>query len=182
MRIQPQIDAVKKRYAHLTINDPKRVKMNAEMMALYKAEGANMFGGCLPLMFQMPLLFAYMSVLRNAPELHQARWLWLTDLSSPDPLHILPLLIIASMILTQFITPTPTMAPSQRWMMGILMPIIMGFSLWHYASGLSLYWITGNLMNLLIQLAINQSKIGKEMHALAAERAVINVNTSKSGG
>jgi len=67
MRIQPQIDAVKKRYAHLTINDPKRVKMNAEMMALYKGGGANMFGGCLPLMFQMPLLFAYMRVLRIRP-------------------------------------------------------------------------------------------------------------------
>jgi YidC/Oxa1 family membrane protein insertase len=71
--------------------------MNAEMMALYKAEGTNMFGGCLPLLLQMPLLFAYMSVLRNASELHQAHWLWLADLSLPDPLHILPLLIIASM-------------------------------------------------------------------------------------
>jgi YidC/Oxa1 family membrane protein insertase len=171
MRIQPGVDAIKKRYAHLTISDPKRTEMNGEMMALYKAEGANMFGGCLPLLLQMPLLFAYVSVLRHAPELHQAHWLWLTDLSSPDPLHILPVLIIASMMLTQLVTPAPTMTSSQRWMMGILMPAVMGFSLWHYASGLSLYWITGNLISLLIQLAINQSKIGKEMNALAVERA-----------
>jgi YidC/Oxa1 family membrane protein insertase len=179
MRIQPKVDALKKRYAHLTINDPKRTEMNAEMMTLYKAEGANIFGGCLPLLLQMPLLFAYMSVLRNAAELHQAHWLWLTDLSSPDPLHILPFLIIASMILTQFITPSPTMTPSQRWMLGILMPAVMGFSLWRYASGLSLYWITGNLINLLIQLAINRSKMGKEMRALAAERAMIAPNSNK---
>ena len=168
MRAQPKLDALKKRYAHLKINETKRAEMNAEMMALYKAEGANMFGGCLPLLLQLPLLFAYMSVLRNAAELHQAKWLWLTDLSLPDPLHILPLLIVGSMILTQCITPAPGMSPSQRWMFAILMPAVMGFSLWHYASGLSLYWVTGNIINLLIQFAINRSKLGKEMHALAA--------------
>ncbi len=174
MRIQPKVDAIKKRYAHLTVNDPKKADMNVEMMALYRAEGANMFGGCLPLLLQMPLLFGYMRVLRSAPELHQAHWYWLTDLSSADPLHILPLLIIASMILTQFVTPAPGMTSSQRWLMGIMMPAVMGLSLWHYASGLSLYWITGNLISLAIQLAINHSKTGKEIHHLAAERSAIN--------
>jgi YidC/Oxa1 family membrane protein insertase len=176
MRVQPKVDALKKRYAHLKINDPKREDMNAEMMALYKAEGANVFGGCLPILLQMPLLFAYMSVLRNASELHRAHWLWLTDLSLPDPLHILPLLIIGSMVLTQCITPAPSMSPSQRWMFAILMPAVMGFSLWHYASGLSLYWVTGNIINLLIQFAINRSELGKEMHALAAKRSAIDPN------
>jgi YidC/Oxa1 family membrane protein insertase len=179
MRVQPKIDALKKRYAHLKINDPKRAEMNAEMMALYKAEGANMFGGCLPLLLQMPLLFAYMSVLRNAAELHQAHWLWLTDLSLPDPLHILPLLIIGSMILTQCITPALGTSPSQRWILAILMPAVMGFSLWRYASGLSLYWVTGNIINLLIQFAINRSELGKEMHALAAKRSTIAPNPNK---
>jgi YidC/Oxa1 family membrane protein insertase len=171
MRVQPKVDALKKRYSNLKINDPKRAEMNAEMMALYKAEGANMFGGCLPLLLQMPLLFAYMSVLRNAAELHQANWLWLTDLSLPDPLHILPLLIVGGMVLTQCIAPAPGMSPSQRWMFAILMPAVMGFSLWHYASGLSLYWLTGTMINLLIQFVINTSKLGKEMHALASARA-----------
>jgi YidC/Oxa1 family membrane protein insertase len=120
MRVQPKVDALKRRYAHLKINDPKRMEMNAEMMALYKAEGANMFGGCLPMLLQMPLLFAYMSVLRNAAELHNAPWLWLTDLSLPDPLHIMPLLIVGSMILTQCITPSPAMTPSQRRILVIL--------------------------------------------------------------
>jgi YidC/Oxa1 family membrane protein insertase len=179
MRVQPKVDALKKRYAHLKINDPKRTEMNAEMMDLYKAEGASMFGGCLPLLLQMPLLFAYMSVLRNAAELHQAHWLWLTDLSLPDPLHILPLLIIGSMVLTQCITPAPGISPSQRWTIAILMPAVMGFSLWRYASGLSLYWITGNIINLLIQFAINRSELGKEMHALAAKRRRVDPNTDR---
>jgi len=179
MRVQPKVDALKKRYAHLKISDPRRAEMNAEMMALYKAEGANMFGGCLPLLLQMPLLFAYMSVLRNTAELHHAQWLWLTDLSLPDPLHILPLLIIGSMVLTQCITPAPGMNPSQRWMFAILMPAVMGFSLWRYASGLSLYWVTGNIINLLIQFAINRSDLGKEMHALAAKRRMMDPNINK---
>ena len=179
MRVQPKVDALKRRYAHLKIDDPKRGEMNAEMMALYKADGVNMFGGCLPLLLQMPLLFAYMSVLRNATELHHAQWLWLTDLSMPDPLHILPLLIIGSMVLTQCITPAPTMSPSQRSVFAILMPAAMGFSLWRYASGLSLYWVTGNIINLLIQLAINRSKLGKEMHALAAKQRTIDPNTNR---
>jgi YidC/Oxa1 family membrane protein insertase len=177
MRVQLKVVALRKRYAHLKISDPKRAEMNAETMALYKAEGATMFGGCLPLLLQMPLLFAYISVLRNAAELHQAHWLWLKDLSLPDPLHILPLLIIVSMVLTQFVTPAPGMSPSQRRMFAILMPAVMGFSLWRYASGLSLYWVTGNIINLLIQFAINRSELGKEMHALAAARGKINPKT-----
>ena len=176
MRVQPKVDSLKKRYAHLKLNDPKRVEMNAEMMALYKAEGANMFGGCLPLFLQTPLLLAYLSVLRNAAELHQAHWLWLTDLASPDPLHILPALIIGSMVLTQCITPMPGMNASQRWLFALLMPAVVGFSLWRYASGLSLYWVTGNIINLLIQFAINRSELGKEMRALAAERRAIGSN------
>jgi YidC/Oxa1 family membrane protein insertase len=172
MRIQPKVEALKKRFAHLKMNDPKRAEMNTEMMALYKTEGVNMYGGCLPLLIQMPLFFAYYRVLLNAVELRQAHWFWLTDLSSPDPLHILPILIIGSMFLVQFLTPSPGMDPNQRRMMAILMPVIFGFSMWHFASGLALYWGTGNLINLAIQVAINQSHIGKEMHAIAAKRAL----------
>ncbi len=171
MRIQPKVEALKKKYAHLKINDPKKAEMNTEMMALYKTEGVNMYGGCLPMLIQMPLFFAYYRVLLNAVELRQAHWFWLTDLSSPDPLHILPILIIASMFLVQFITPSPGMDPAQRRMMAVMMPIIFGFSMWHFASGLALYWGTGNLINLAIQLGINQSSIGKEMHEIAARRA-----------
>jgi YidC/Oxa1 family membrane protein insertase len=169
-RIQPKVDALKKKYAHLKVSDPKRAEMNTEMMALYKQENVNMYGGCLPLLIQMPLFFAYYRVLANVIELRQAQWYWLHDLSVADPLHILPILIIASMFLVQFITPSPGMDPNQRRMMAIMMPVIFGFSMWHFASGLALYWGTGNLINLGIQLAINKSKMGQEMHAIAAKR------------
>jgi YidC/Oxa1 family membrane protein insertase len=176
MRIQPKVEALKKRYAHLKMNDPKRSEMNTEMMTLYKTEGVNMYGGCLPLLFQMPLFFAYYRVLLNAVELRQAHWFWLTDLSAPDPLHILPILIIVSMFLVQYITPSPGMDPTQRRMMAIMMPVFFGFMLWHFASGLALYWGTGNIINLALQVGINQSSMGKEMHAIAARRA------AKKGG
>lgn len=170
-RIQPKVDAIKRKYANVKATDPKRAEMNTEMMALYKTEGVNMYGSCLPLLVQMPLFFAYFRVLQYAVELRQAPWGWLHDLATPDPLHILPIIIIATMFLTQFITPSPGMDPAQRRMMAIMMPAMFGFMLWHYASGLALYWCTGNLINLAMQLTINNSSLGKEMHALAAKRA-----------
>ena len=171
MRIQPKVDALKNRYKHLKATDPKKAEMNAEMMALYKTEGVNMYGSCLPMLIQMPLFFAYYRVLLNAVELRQAHWFWLTDLSSPDPMYILPILIIVSMLVVQLITPSPGMDPTQRKMMAIMMPAIFGFTMLHFASGLALYWGTGNVINLAIQLGINQSRMGKEMHEIAAKRA-----------
>ena len=171
MRIQPKVEAIKQRYKNLKATDPKKAEMNAEMMALYKTEGVNMYGSCLPMLVQMPLFFAYYRVLLNAVELRQAQWFWLTDLSTPDPKYILPILIIVSMFLIQFLTPSPGMDPAQRKMMAIMMPAIFGFTMLHFASGLALYWGTGNVINLAIQLGINQSSMGKEMHEIAARRA-----------
>jgi YidC/Oxa1 family membrane protein insertase len=171
MRIQPKVDAIKKRYANYKLNDPKRADMQAETMELYKAEGVNMYGSCLPMLPQIPLFFAYFRVLQNAVELRQAHWFWLTDLSSPDPKYILPILIIVSMFLTQYITPSPGMDPTQRRMMAFMMPVMFGFILLHYASGLALYWGTSNIINLALQLGINQTAMGKEMHEIAARKA-----------
>jgi YidC/Oxa1 family membrane protein insertase len=84
---------------------------------------------------------------------------------------VLPILIIVSMLVTQLITPSPGMDKNQRYMMAFMMPVLMGTFLWHYASGLALYWGTGNLINLGIQLAINRSSIGREMHEIALKRA-----------
>jgi YidC/Oxa1 family membrane protein insertase len=171
MRIQPKVDAIKKRYANLKMNDPKKTEMNAEVMALYKEEGVNMYGSCLPMLPQLPLFYGFFRVLYNAVELRQAHWFWLPDLSQPDPMHILPLLIIVTMFLTQYITPSPGMDTMQKNMMAFIMPIFMGSFLWHYASGLALYWATQNVLNLALQVFINQSSYGKEMHAIAARRA-----------
>ena len=171
MRIQPKVEAIKQRYKNLKATDPKKAEMNAEMMALYKNEGVNMYGSCLPMLFQMPLFFAYYRVLLNAVELRHAQWFWLVDLSAPDPKYILPILIIITMFVTQYITPSPGMDPAQRKMMAFMMPLFMGFMLLHFASGLALYWGTGNVINLVIQIGINQSSMGKEMHAIAARKA-----------
>jgi YidC/Oxa1 family membrane protein insertase len=151
--------------------------MNAETMQLYKDENINMYGSCLPLLVQMPLFFAYYRVIANAVELRQAHWGWLHNLSLADPWHVLPIIIIASMFLTQFITPSPGMDPQQRRMMAFMMPAIFGVSMWNYGSGLALYWVTGNLLNLGLQFGINRSSLGKELAALAAKRAA-----KKSGG
>jgi YidC/Oxa1 family membrane protein insertase len=172
MRIQPKAEAIKQRYAHLKINDPKRAEMQTETMALYKAEGVNMYGSCLPMLPQIPLFFAYFRVLQNAVELRQAHWFWLTDLSAPDPKYLLPILIIITMFFTQYITPSPGMDAAQRRMMAFMMPLFFGFMLLHYASGLALYWGTSNIINLAMQVGINQSSIGKEMQAIAAKRAL----------
>ncbi|HUB00816.1 MAG TPA: membrane protein insertase YidC [Terracidiphilus sp.] len=177
MRIQPKVDVIKRKYSGLKATDPKRAEMNTEMMALYKEEGVNMYGGCLPMIIQMPLLWAIYEVLENAIELRQAHWFWIPDLSSPDPTYVLPALFILTMFLVQYISPSPGMDPAQRRMMAFVMPVIFGFTLFHFPSGLALYWFVGNLINLAIQIGINRSSIGKEMHAIAARRAA-----KKSGG
>ena len=180
-RVQPKLEAIKRKYAHLKATDPKRAEMNQETMQLYKDEGINMYGSCLPILVQMPLFFAYYRVLANVIELRQAHWGWLPNLAIADPLHILPILIIASMFLVQFITPSPGMDPAQRRMMAFMMPAIFGFSMWGFASGLALYWATGNLLNLGIQLGINNSSMGKELQALAAQRAAKTGNKTIQG-
>jgi len=181
-RVQPKMEAIKKRYAHLKPTDPKRAEMNAETMQLYKDEGINMYGSCLPLLVQAPLFYGYYRVLANVIELRQAHWGWLPNLAVADPLHILPILIIATMFLTQFITPSPGMDPAQRRMMAFMMPAIFGFSMWNFASGLALYWTTSNLLNLLIQLGINRSSMGRELTALAAKRAAKSGNNKTIQG
>ena len=170
-RIQPKVDALKRKYAHLKFNDPKKGEMNAEMMGLYKSEGVSMYGGCLPMLIQMPLLYAIYEVLENAIELRQAHWYWVPDLSGPDPLYILPILYIFTMFLVQYISPSPGMDASQRRMMAFVMPIMFGFFMLHFPSGLSLYWMVGNVISLVIQIWINHSSLGKELHAIAARRA-----------
>jgi YidC/Oxa1 family membrane protein insertase len=176
MRIQPKVDAIKARYKNLKATDPKRAEMNNEVMELYKVEGFNMYGSCLPMLPQMPLFFAYFRLLQNAVELRQAHWFWLSDLSAPDPLYIFPILIIITMFLTTYMTPQPGVEPGMRRMMLVGMPLMMGFFLLHYASGLALYWATSNLISLAMQIGVNQSHLGKEMHAIAAKRA------AKKGG
>ena len=171
-RIQPQMDAIKARYKNMKVTDPRRQNMNQEIFALQKKEGINMFGGCLPMLVQMPLFFAFYRVLANVIELRQSHWGWLPDLAVPDPYYILPIIIIVCMFLVQFLTPpSPGMDPAQQRMMAFMMPAIFGFSMINFASGLALYWGTGQVINLVMQVFINRSKMGREMRRLAASRS-----------
>jgi YidC/Oxa1 family membrane protein insertase len=170
-RIQPQMEAIKEKYKKYKTTDPRRADMNKELFDLQKREGANMFGGCLPMLIQWPLLYGFYNMLSNAFELRQAHWLWLPDLASPDPLHILPIFFIVSMFLVQYLTPSPGVDPAQQRMMAFTMPAVFGFMTWSVASGLALYWACGNIINIAQQTIMNQTRLGREMREIAAKRA-----------
>jgi len=153
------------------VTDPKRNDMNAEIMQLQKDNGVNMFGGCIPTLIQMPLLFAFFGMLPKVVELRQAHWYWLPDLSAADPWHILPILMVVSQFLVQFYTPSPGVDPQQQKMMAFMMPAISGYMTWQYASGLALYWSVGNLISIATQAVMNRTSIGKEMREIATRRA-----------
>ena len=155
-KIQPKMKAIQEKYKKLKTTDPKRQQMNSEVMALYKQHGVNPLGGCLPLLLQMPFLFAFYSLLNVAIELRQAPFFaWIQDLSAPDPTYILPILMVASMMLMQKMTPMPSADPLQAKMM-LFMPLIFGFMMATQSSGLVLYWFTSNLVNILQQLGMNR--------------------------
>jgi YidC/Oxa1 family membrane protein insertase len=170
-RIQPQMDAIKERYKKYKATDPKRNEMNAEIMKLQKDNGVNMFGGCIPTLITLPLLYAFFTMLPRVVELRQAHWLWLPDLQSPDPWHILPIIMVVSQFLVQFYTPSPGVDPQQQKMMAFMMPAISGYFTWNYGSGLALYWAIGNLISIAQQSVMNRTSIGREMREIAAKRA-----------
>ncbi|HEY1995166.1 MAG TPA: membrane protein insertase YidC [Edaphobacter sp.] len=170
-RIQPQMDAIKERYKKYKATDPKRNEMNVEIMKLQKDNGVNMFGGCIPTLITIPFLYAFFTMLPRVVELRQAHWLWLPDLQAPDPWHILPILMVVSMFLVQYYTPSPGVDPQQQKMMAFMMPAITGYFTWNYGSGLALYWAIGNLISILQQAVMNRTSIGREMREIAAKRA-----------
>ena len=170
-KVAPQIKAIQEKYKKYSMRDPRKQEMNQEVSALYKAEGVNPVGGCLPMVIQMPFLFAYYSMLGAALDLRQAPWLWIRDLSSPDPWHLLPVGIIITMLLTQRMTPQPGMDPSQQKMMTFMMPLMLGVISWNLAAGLCLYWSEGNLIALAQQSVMNRTSLGREMREIALKRA-----------
>jgi len=170
-RIQPQMDAIKEKYKKYKATDPKRNEMNAEIMKLQKDHGVNMFGGCIPTLITLPLLYAFFTMLPRVVELRQAHWLWLPDLQSPDPWHILPIILVVSQFLVQFYTPSPGVDPQQQKMMAFMMPAISGYFTWNYGSGLALYWSIGNLISIAQQSIMNRTSLGREMREIAAKRA-----------
>lgn len=151
-------------------------KMQQAMMALYKEHKINPLGGCLPMLVQIPVFFALFVVLRISIELRFAEFLWIRDLSAPerllefgftipllgwDALNILPLLMTATMVIQQRMTPTAG-DPQQQKIMMIMMPAMMLFFLYNFASGLALYWTTQNILMIFQQLLYKQRKKRQE--------------------
>ena len=127
-KLQPQIQAINAKYKNIGMRDPKKAEQNQEVMELYKREGVNPVGGCLPLVVQLPFFYAFYRVLSIAIELRHAPWLWVPDLSSPEtlPIHLLPIILIATQFFTQRLTPAAGGDPNQQKMM-MFMPLIFGF-------------------------------------------------------
>jgi len=125
-------------------------KMNDEVMAVYKEAGVNPVGGCIPMLLQMPILFAFFNLLTAAVELRNAPWmLWILDLSSRDPYFVLPIVMGATQWLQVRMAPQSG-DPMQRRMFE-LMPVIMTVMFISVPSGLVLYWLTNNVLTILQQ-------------------------------
>ena len=134
-------------------------KLNKEMMALYRNNRVNPLGGCLPMLLQLPVFFALYSSLSSAVELRHAPFMfWISDLSQPDGLGITPLLMGASMYFQQKLTPqTAMMDPTQAKVMQML-PFIFTIFTFTFPSGLTLYWVTSNILSIAQQQIINRIK------------------------
>lgn len=141
--IQPKLAVLQKKY-----KDDKP-RLNQEMMALYKLHGVNPFGGCLPVLLQMPVFVSFFNILSSTIELRQAPFTWwITDLSAKDPYYVLPIIMGLTMLLQQRMQPTAD--PKQAQMM-MFMPAIFTVMFLKFPSGLVLYWMVNNLLAMLQQ-------------------------------
>jgi YidC/Oxa1 family membrane protein insertase len=171
-KVAPQMQSIQEKYKKYKLDDPRRGEMQKEISALYKEHDVNPVGGCLPVIIQMPFLFAFYTMLRNAIELRHASWLYLSDLSSPDHFHIIPIATIVLMFAMQRMMPATGMSKEQQKMMNMMTPVMIGLFTWSVASGLGLYIVTGTVVQIVQQLIMNQTKMGREMRAMAEKRAL----------
>ncbi len=148
-KLQPKMAALKEKYP----DDPN--KMNQEMMKLYKEFGVNPMGGCVPMLFQIPVFFGFFTMLQYAVELRNQPFLgWVSDLSQPDtvahvagiPINVLPILMAITMVLQMRMTPQTGDKMQRRIFM--FMPVIFFFFCYNFASALALYWTTQNIFSI----------------------------------
>jgi YidC/Oxa1 family membrane protein insertase len=155
--LSPKMTELREKYK----DDP--TKMNQELMKLYKDYGVNPFSGCIPILIQIPIFFGFYSMLGTAIELRNSSFLWVHDLSQPDtvghifgfPINILPILMALTMLWQMHITPKTGDAVQQRMFM--FMPLIFILFAYNFASALSLYWTTQNIIS-IIQLYATRNK------------------------
>ena len=187
-KIQPQVQELREKYKD------KPQKMNQEVMALYKVHKVNPMAGCLPIVVQIPVFIALFTVLRSAIELRFAGFLWISDLSEPEGLfasmipfagglNILPLLMTATMVWQQRLTPSA--GDPQQQKMFMFMPVVMLFIFYSMASALVLYWTTSQTLS-IVQLLMQRRKTAREeaagqgaAPAAAAEPAVPKPSAAK---
>ena len=155
-KLAPQMKELQEKMKGMKQNDPRLKELQMDQLRLMK-EG-NPLGGCLPLLIQMPFLFALYRAITISLDFRQASFLWIPDLSAAEPyfIHILPILMTATMVVLQLVTPAPSADPLQRKMMAIGMPVFMLYILWSAPSGLVLYWLVGNIVGFSQQFLINR--------------------------
>lgn len=161
--LAPRIKAIRAKYKG-KLRDKKgrpdieqQRKMNEEVAALYRTEGVNPAGGCLPMLLQFPVLLGFYSLLSHAIELRGAPWvLWIDDLSMHDPIYVLPIVMGAVQFLQQKMAPSGGDAMQRKMMMA--MPVVFTFLFMGFPSGLVLYWLTNNVLTLIQQLVYQRIK------------------------
>jgi YidC/Oxa1 family membrane protein insertase len=153
MAVQPLLQEIQKKYKE----QPE--KLQKEMMKLYKDHGFNPLAGCLPMLLPWPVLITLFFVFRNTIQLRGESFLWLPNLAAADPLYVLPILLGVSMFFMQWITvrSMPEPNPQMKMMMWI-MPIMMTFIFFNFASGLNLYYATSNLATIPQQYLIAKER------------------------
>ena len=146
----PKVEAMKARYGD------DKLKMNQAMMELYKTEKVNPLGGCLPIVIQIPFFIALYWVLLGAVELRDAPWIgWITDLSTPDPFYVLPIIMGASMFIQTKMNPAPP-DPVQAKVM-LILPLVFSVMFFFFPAGLVLYWTMQNILGIAQQWYINKT-------------------------
>ncbi|MGH9434624.1 MAG: membrane protein insertase YidC [Terriglobia bacterium] len=155
-KVSPIIKGIQDKYKQYKFNDPRKQKMNQEVMKVYQEHGVNPLGGCLPMVVQLPIIYAFYEVLETSIAMRHSPWiLWVKDLSVPDPYYILPILAIILSFIMQKMTPMPSVDPAQQRMM-MMAPLAIGFIFFYEAAGLTLYYFVYCLVAVLQQLVINQ--------------------------
>jgi YidC/Oxa1 family membrane protein insertase len=161
--IAPKLKALQAQYA-----DDKQ-QLQVKMMEMYKQEKINPLGGCLPILVQIPVFIALYWVLLSAVELRHAPWiLWIHDLSAPDPYFVLPVVYAITAYLQVKLSPTPISDPVQAKVMQI-MPIAFSVMFIFFPSGLVLYWLVNNCIQIFQQWHMNRL-LEKEAAVAAARR------------
>ncbi|MGI9952446.1 YidC/Oxa1 family membrane protein insertase [Moorellaceae bacterium AZ2] len=147
--LQPKVQEIQKKFK----NNPQ--KAQKAVLELYQAEKVNPFSGCLPLLVQMPILFALFSALRSffdpaanpSVNMEHATFLWVPNLGKPDPYFVLPVLVAVTTFLQQRVSMVNPQDQSQRTML-IVMPLLIGWMSTQFSAGLALYWVVFSLMGI----------------------------------